>query len=155
MKRKLFTIFVIVVVLLIGAQFIPVNRSNPPVTGQIQVPPDVSRILRTSCYDCHSNETVWPWYSYVAPVSWMVAHDVHEGRSKMNFSTWQEMSKKDQAEKVRKIWEHVSEGKMPPERYLIKHRNARLTEEDRRILHEWTQSWNAGTKAGEEAGEGD
>ena len=66
----------------------PVDRENPPVTGDIGAPSEVDAILRTSCYDCHSNETVWPWYSYLAPASWLVAEDVEHGREHLNFSEW-------------------------------------------------------------------
>jgi hypothetical protein len=67
-------------------QLIPIRRDNPPATGSVAAPPEVMSILRRSCYDCHSNETIWPWYSRVAPVSWLVARDVHEGRRHVNFS---------------------------------------------------------------------
>ena len=62
----------------------PVTRQNPPVTGDVTAPADVGGILRRACYDCHSHETVWPWYSRVAPASWLVAHDVDEGRGFIN-----------------------------------------------------------------------
>ena len=66
------------------------TRDNPPVWASIDAPHDVERILRRSCYDCHSNETRWPWYSHLAPRSWLVAADVHEARVRMNFSEWPE-----------------------------------------------------------------
>ena len=60
-------------------QFVPVNRTNPPVEGDLRAPTEVLSVLRRACYDCHSNETVWPWYSRVAPLSWVIAHDVTRG----------------------------------------------------------------------------
>ena len=64
----------------VAIQLVPVHRDNPPVASDLDAPADVKSILRRACYDCHSNETRWPWYAYVAPVSWLVAHDVEEGR---------------------------------------------------------------------------
>jgi hypothetical protein len=75
-------------VVFIMIQFVPVNRSNPPAQGDFRGSPEVVSVLRRACYDCHSNETVWPWYSRVAPLSWVIAHDVNEGRAVLNFSTW-------------------------------------------------------------------
>ena len=68
------------IVCLVAAQFVPVDRTNPPVGQEIVAPAEVMTVLERACYDCHSNETVWPAYSRVAPVSWLVARDVQEGR---------------------------------------------------------------------------
>src|SRR5260370_21785207 len=81
-------IVVLAAVALIVAQFFRVDRSNPPVASDLRAPPDVKGILRRACYDCHSNETRWPWYTHVAPVSWLMAYDVHEGRHRLNYSNW-------------------------------------------------------------------
>ena len=72
----------------IAIQFVSMNRTNPPVQADFRGSPEVISVLRRACYDCYSNETVWPWYSRVAPVSWVIARDVHEGRAALNFSTW-------------------------------------------------------------------
>ena len=69
----------------IAIQLVPVNRTNPPVQGDFRGSAEVVSILRRACYDCHSNETVWPWYSRVAPLSWVIAHDVNEGRAVVEF----------------------------------------------------------------------
>ena len=97
----------------IAIQFVPMNRTNPPVQADFRGSPEVVSVLRRACYDCHSNETVWPWYSRVAPVSWVIGRDVHEGRAALNFSTWNRLSANKQAEAVRESWEEVAEGKMP------------------------------------------
>lgn len=91
-------------------QFIPVNRINPPVEADVSAPPDVGSVLRRACYDCHSSETRWPWYSHVAPVSWVIAHDVHEGRATLNYSTWNRLSPEKQAEAIQESWEEGSRG---------------------------------------------
>jgi len=79
MKKRLPIIVLCVVVIQIVIQFVPVKKTNPPVTREITAPVEVKSILERSCYDCHSNQTVCPWYSHVALVSWMVASDVNEG----------------------------------------------------------------------------
>lgn len=123
---------------LVGIQFMPVDRSNPPVTLVVDAPPEVMSILRRSCFDCHSNETVWPWYSRVAPMSWKVVDHVHEGREHLNFSTWDQNDAEDRAEIVEEIWEEVAKGAMPMPNYLRLHAEARLSEADLAALKAWT-----------------
>jgi hypothetical protein len=135
-KRLLLALAVVVVV----AQFIPAERTNPPVESELQAPPAVQAILRRACYDCHSNQTSWPWYSYVAPASWLVTHDVSEGRDHLNFSSWGRLRPRRRAQLVTAIWDEVEAGRMPLRQYLLAHPAARLDGEDRRILREWTQS---------------
>ena len=94
-------ILIVIGVIIVAIQFIPVDRSNPPVTQEINAPPNVMTILKTSCYDCHSNETNWPWYSYVAPVSFLVASDVQNGRKRVNFSEWDKYDEKKREKKIR------------------------------------------------------
>lgn len=118
-------------------QLIPVDRTNPPVEREVQAAPEVKAILTRACYDCHSNETVWPWYSRVAPVSWLVAWDVKEGREELNFSTWNRYDAKQRAKKIKESWEEVQEGEMPPWFYVPLHGEARLSDRDRRILGAW------------------
>ena len=131
-------------------QFVPVNRTNPPVEGDLRAPAEVLSVLRRACYDCHSNETVWPWYSRIAPVSWVIARDVHEGRAALNFSTWNRLSTKEQAKAMRESWEEVAEGKMPTRYYLPLHPEARLSPADQSLLRAWS-----GSVAGGEEGEND
>ena len=133
-------IFIVVIILLIAIQFVPVNKINPPVTGEIKAPENVMQILRTSCYDCHSNEVKWPWYSNIAPASWLVAYDVKEAREHINFSEWQSYSAEDKADDIEEIWEEVKEGEMPLWYYLILHSEAELSENDKVILKDWVDS---------------
>lgn len=141
-----FRIFLVAVaVLLIGIQLVPVDRSNPPVTGEVAAPEEVMTVLEESCYDCHSHETRWPWYAYVAPVSWLVAHDVEEGREHLNFSAWASYDTEDVADHMEEIWEEVEEGKMPLDKYVWLHRDARLTDADLDIVYAWTHATPADT----------
>ena len=125
-------------------QFVPVNRANPQVKGDFRPPAEVVSVLRRACYDCHSNETVWPWYSRIAPVSWVIARDVHEGRAALNFSTWNRLSANKHAEAVRESWEEVAEGKMPTWFYLALHPEARLSPADQSVLRAWSASAGQG-----------
>ena len=138
MKKKLLLAFVVLLVVFIGLQFVPVERTNPPVTGEIQAPDDVMAVLRQSCYDCHSNETDWPLYAYIAPVSWKVADHVNHGRSDLNFSEWDSYSASEQQHAKKEIWEEVDGGKMPLPDYLKLHDEAELTDEDKATLKAWS-----------------
>lgn len=128
------------VVLLVLAQFVPVERTNPPVGDEIEAPPEVMAVLQRSCYDCHSNETVWPAYSRVAPISWLVVHDVNEGRSGVNYSEWGALSEEDKLHLLEETWEEVEEGKMPLKKYTLLHQDARLSESDLATLRDWAVS---------------
>jgi hypothetical protein len=100
----------------------------------------VRAILRRACYDCHSHETEWPWYSRVAPISWKIAEDVHEGRAALNFSTWNRLDTKHRVEAMHHAWEEVAEEEMPPWFYLPPHPAARLSPEDRSLLRAWAMA---------------
>ena len=115
-------------------QLVPYGRphDNPPV---IQEPnwdsPETRALAVRACYDCHSNESVWPWYSNVAPISWLVQRDVDEGRQRLNFSEW---GSGREAERERELTEVISEGEMPPAIYLLQHGSARLTDAEKQQL---------------------
>lgn len=118
--------------LFVVAQLLPVggSRSNPPVTAEpAWDTPRTRELFVRSCADCHSNETRWPWYSYVAPVSWLVVSDVENGRRHLNVSEW-DRPQKDADEAA----EEVEAGSMPLRAYLVAHRSARLTEAERAEL---------------------
>jgi heme-binding protein len=117
-------------------QLAPVRRDNPPVTSTVTAPPAVMSILRRSCYDCHSNETTWPWYSRVAPFSWLVAHDVHEGREHLNFSEWK-VPADPHRQHISNIPKEVKDGDMPLWYYRPLHSGARLSADDVALLSSW------------------
>ena len=131
---KKFIIFLVVVI--VGIQFIPVERTNPPVQSDIDAPADVKAIFKKACYDCHSNETNWVWYTKVAPVSFLTINDVNEGRKKLNFSEWDKYYVK--MDKVKKeIWEEVREENMPLWKYRVIHSEAKLTPEEKNLIRNW------------------
>jgi hypothetical protein len=121
------------------AQLVPVDRTNPPVDAEVEAPPAVQSLLRRACYDCHSNRTVWPWYSHVAPVSWLVAHDVDEGREELNFSTWTYPPGRKR-KKLKEVVEQLNEGEMPLWYYLLLHPEARLSTDERDLIVAWAQA---------------
>lgn len=126
-----------VIGVLVAIQFVPVTTANPPVESDIPTSLEIKVVLRRTCYDCHSHETVWPWYSQIAPISWIIARDVQEGRAEVNFSTWNRYSTQQQVKKLKESWKEVAEGNMPPWFYLPIHRDARLSPEDRVLLRQW------------------
>jgi len=144
MKNHWKKVGLVVVAILVGIQFVPVDRTNPPVEADLEAPAELTEVLRTACYDCHSNETRWRWYSYVAPVSWLVAHDVDEARSELCFSDWDLMEERERDEMREEIWEEVEEGEMPLLIYRLVHPSARLSPEQRSVLREWTRSAEQG-----------
>lgn len=133
-------ILIAVGLVLVGIQLVPIPRENPPVTAEIAVPAEVRAILEGSCYDCHSNETVWPWYSRVAPASWLVYKDVKKGRDELNFSEWGEYSDRRRNRKLEEVEEKIREKEMPLKIYLPLHPEAALSVADAETLIEWSRS---------------
>ncbi len=124
-------------VVLVAAQLVPVNATNPVGGTDLQAPDEVREVLRRACYDCHSNETVWPWYGQVAPVSWLVARDIALGREAVNYSLWSRYPAGERRELLEETWEEVAEGEMPPAAYRALHPQARLDPADRAVLRAW------------------
>lgn len=128
LRRLILTAFLVGVVGLLAIQLVPYGRdhTNPPVTGEPKWDSPATRAYAvTACFDCHSNRTVWPWYSNIAPMSWLIQHDVDEGRDRLNWSTWGAGPQEGEAA------EAVREGNMPPFVYLILHPNANLSQSDK------------------------
>ena len=135
-------IVVAITAILVLIQFIPVNRDNPESDSHLEIvlQPEVKTIVEKACYDCHSNKTNWPWYSYVAPVSFIVAKHVEDGRDEMNFSLWQTFSKKRKSKKLKELVEEVEEGEMPLFPYPVTHPEADLSKEEINTLISWAKS---------------
>ncbi len=133
MLKRILTIAVLAaLVLFLLIQLVPYGRdhSNPPVVAEPKWDSPATRALaKRACFDCHSNETVWPWYSNIAPVSWLVAWDIAKAQEEFNFSEWQAgLVRPEKAAKV------VRERTMPPGKYLFQHPEARLTDAEREQL---------------------
>jgi hypothetical protein len=142
LKRAMWTIVVILVV----GQVVRPSRTNPAIdpareiTAVQTVPPATAAIFNRACNDCHSNRTVWPWYSGVAPVSWVVALDVHFGRKEMNLSEWAAYSPRRKARLAREICKEITEGDMPGSMFTLMHPHAKLTSTDVQSICEWTKT---------------
>ena len=145
MRKTLKWIAIGLVALFLAAQVYQPDRSNPPVDESktiftsLNVPPDVKAVLDRSCTDCHSNNTTWPWYSHVAPMSWLVARDVKDGRSSMNFSVWGTYKRTRQSGKLDDISEQLSTDKMPLKPYRIMHPNSALSKEETDRVSRWAE----------------
>lgn len=123
-------------------QVVPYGRdhANPPVTGEPAWPSDEVRQLAVdACFDCHSNETEWPVYSFVAPMSWLVQRDVDNGRAALNFSTWPRDD-----HQLEDAHDEVEDGDMPPRQYLLVHPEARLSARERALLAEAFEAMDEG-----------
>jgi Haem-binding domain len=141
MKKHFKWILGLLVVVFIGLQFTNPARTNPPVVSDLMAtnppPPDVAAQLHDSCYDCHSYETKWPWYSHIAPVSWLVASDVKDGRRHLNFSDWPHSLPDREARRWEDVSEELGYDEMPPAKYTWMHPKARLTSAERQHLINW------------------
>ena len=134
---------------IVAIQLVPVDRSNPPMQGVVAAPPEVLEVMKRACFDCHSNETRWPWYSYVAPVSWIIAGHVSHGREEMNLTEWNKIPLAKQAHKIDECWELVEKGAMPLPGYVRLHAEAKLTDADKAAIRGWARV------AGESSGKAD
>ena len=114
-----------------------INISRNEIFYKKEVDPKIVTMLKTSCFDCHSNNTAYPWYNNIAPVSWMIANHVKEGKEKLNFSNWGLYIPDKQHELLEEIIEVVEEGEMPLSSYLLIHSEAKLSESDKELLKFW------------------
>lgn len=128
-RRILIGLVALLVLAFIVIQFVPgYDLTNPPVTRAVQWnTPETEQLVRAACYDCHSNETVWPWYSGIAPVKWLVVRDVNEGRENLNLSTGRRVEGDEMIEQLEK-------GTMPPAVYLPLHPAANLSADQKAAL---------------------
>ena len=136
-------------VLALAAPFVGPARTNPSAAGDLALerqgpmPAHVAALLRGACYDCHSHDTRWPWYSRIAPLSWLVVNDVNTGREHLNFSIWGGYHRFERADLLDKSCELVSKRTMPLRSYALMHPNARLGEHEVEALCEWTRKESA------------
>jgi hypothetical protein len=138
MKKITKTILIIGIVLLalfLIIQLLPFGKDHSNSAIQSEPAwdsPETRALAKRTCFDCHSNETIWPWYANIAPVSWLLSVDVTEGRQRMNFSEWAQGGSQD----LNEIVEVIQEGEMPPFQYLLMHPEAKLTSSEKQTLIE-------------------
>ena len=142
MSRIIKTFVVLFLIAFLGIQFLEVDQTNPPVEADIEAPSNIKAIFKKSCYDCHSNETKWPWYSKVAPVSWMISDHVNKGRKQLNFSMWEKYYTADQRRLKEEILEEILNENMPLKNYTFLHPNSILTIDKKNLIKDW-----AGTRS--------
>jgi heme-binding protein len=137
-------VLLFVLLAVIGIQFVRPDRANPPVnpahaTLLAKAPADVRAVFDRSCRDCHSNETRWPLYSQVAPMSWLVASHVHEGRDRFNYSEWSTYDSDEQDKLLGSMCTLTRKGRMPLPSYLLIHRDATLAPADVPAICAWSE----------------
>ncbi|MDR6404641.1 MULTISPECIES: heme-binding domain-containing protein [Chryseobacterium] len=135
--KKVLTVLLVAFIII---QFFPIDKTNPAPTPGMDflkiknTSPEVAKIINSSCYDCHSNETKYPWYSNFAPASWFLKNHINEGRKHLNYSTFAMYEPKTQAHKLQECIEMLEKKEMPLESYFVGHQEAKLTDEQRKIL---------------------
>jgi len=143
MKKHIKKIVLALVVVFIGIQFIPknYNESSEVLTTDFMttfdVPKNIDTQLKTSCYDCHSNNTHYPWYNKIQPVAWFMEDHIDEGKEELNFSEFGGYSKRRQKSKLKSIMSQIRDDEMPLWNYTLIHRDAKLSEKDKELLEDW------------------
>ncbi|MBL4862037.1 MAG: heme-binding domain-containing protein [Crocinitomicaceae bacterium] len=136
-------VLIVLLVAFVGIQFIPTNRnqSNEVLSSDISltydVPENIQSILKTSCYDCHSNNTEYPWYNKIQPISWLLEGHVEEGKSDLNFSEFGSYSIRRQKSKLRSMESQIEHDEMPLSSYTLMNRNAKISDQEKLLLLDW------------------
>jgi len=139
-------ILLVLLILFIAIQFIQPARNKSAqglptdISKAVSVPENVKMILQTSCYDCHSNNTNYPWYNYVQPAAWMLANHIKYGKRDLNFSDFGSYSIRKQQSKLKAIADQIKDGEMPLNSYTIIHKNAGLTIQQKKLITDWAQN---------------
>ena len=146
MKKVLKIVVIVLALAFIAIQFVRPNRTNPPedqaqtMEASMTIPEDVRMILGRSCSDCHSNRTVYPWYSNVSPFSWFLDNHIREGRGELNVSEWNTYETRKKIRKLDKICQEVEDGEMPLPSYLWIHWDAKMKPSDVLTLCNWANA---------------
>lgn len=139
MKKILFVILLI----LVAIQFITIDKTNPPVDDSkdfitlTNPPNDLGTVIKSACYDCHSHHTKYPWYSNVAPASWLIKEHINNGRNHLNFSVWTDYKEDKKNHKIEECIDMIKSGEMPMEGYVFFHEEAEINHEQKMQLINW------------------
>lgn len=143
LRKRIKEILFVIPVAFIAIQFIqPVRNqwehvSQTDISFTFDIPSNVYTLLKNACYDCHSNNTIYPWYSNIQPVAWLMASDIKNGKEKMNFSEFGILSRRKQMSRLQVIENQIKDNVMPLPSYKLMHKNARLNQEDKKVLIDW------------------
>lgn len=130
-------------IVFVGIQFIPTTRNQnnevleTDFSKTFSVPNNIQNLLRNSCYDCHSNNTNYPWYNKIQPVSWFLEHHIKDGKKELNFSEFGGYSKRRQKSKLKSIKSQIEKDVMPLSSYTLIHRDAKLSKKDKKLIYNW------------------
>jgi hypothetical protein len=139
-------ILLVLLVVFIAIQFVQPARNTSgqvlptDISKTVSLPENVHTILQTACYDCHSNNTRYPWYNYVQPVAWILANHIKHGKKDLNFNEFGSYPARRQQSKLKAIADQVRDGEMPLYSYTIIHKKARLTKEEKSVIIQWAQN---------------
>ncbi len=137
-------ILLILLLVFIARQFIQPARNKNALVQQadiiqhFNVPANVAGILKTSCYDCHSNNTRYPWYANIRPIGWLLAKHVKDGKAELNFNEFTTYSQRRQLSKLKAIANSIKDGSMPLSSYTLLHGDAKLSKESQAVIINWT-----------------
>jgi hypothetical protein len=136
LKKVLYTLFILILLLQVYPYDLPEVSfdKEKDFLANTEMPKEIKEIFRNSCYDCHSNQTIYPWYSFVSPVKYLVGYDIYEGRKELNLSYWTEFSDMKKIRVLNEVVETIEEDEMPYPIYLITHRNSRLSDTQKEKL---------------------
>ncbi len=147
-RARVKVVLAVLIVFLIAIQLFQPRRTNPPtvssriLSAHVQVPDEVYGDLMRACGDCHSNQTRWPWYSHIAPLSWVITDDVNQGRRHMNFDDWEaQESTRAANDRLVDICQEIRQKGMPPFSYRLAHRDLRLNQKEIASICSWTQTF--------------
>lgn len=136
-------IALVLLVAFVGIQFVPTerNQSDSVLATDFMlvnnVPKNIENRLKTSCYDCHSNNTQYPWYNKIQPAAWFLEDHIKEGKAELNFSKWDSLSNRRKSSKLRSIIKQIESNKMPLESYTLIHKDAEFSEEEKTTIIQW------------------
>ena len=139
-------ILIALAIILIIMQFFSIDKTNPSIDQAKDfltvenTPTEVAQLFKIACYDCHSNETKYPWYTSVAPISWFIKGHIDNGREVLNFSTWSDYNAKQKSHKMEEIIEVVDGKEMPMLTYWMIHWDAKISEEQRKQITDWVKT---------------
>ena len=144
--RLMKKILLVLLIVFIAIQFVQpaLNKSgqdlSTDISKRVSIPENVNAILKTACYDCHSNHTNYPWYSYVQPIGWILHNHITNGKKELNFTEFRSYATRRQQSKLKAIADQVKDDEMPLASYRFIHKNSRLSKEEKTILITWARN---------------